>query len=52
MGRISNENASALRAGLRVVREKFRVIPVSDEDRLIIGVVGEIFCRLNTFLEQ
>ncbi len=47
---ISNrKRMSALRAGLRVVREKFQAIPVKDEDRPLIGVVGEIFCRLNTF---
>jgi len=38
-----------LKAGLRRVREAFLAIPVKDEDRPLIGVVGEIFCRLNTF---
>ena len=35
--------------GLRKVKEVFLAIPVEKEDRPLIGVVGEIFCRLNTF---
>ena len=38
-----------LKAGLHQVKEKFAAIPVKQEDRPLIGVVGEIFCRLNTF---
>ncbi len=47
---ISNkERMVDLKAGLRRVKEAFLAIPVRDEDRPLIGVVGEIFCRLNTF---
>jgi predicted nucleotide-binding protein (sugar kinase/HSP70/actin superfamily) len=48
-GLSNKERMTALRAGLRTVKEKFLAIPVKDEDRPLIGVVGEIFCRLNTF---
>lgn len=33
-------------------RDTFRAIPVRDEDRPLIGVVGEIFTRLNSFANQ
>ena len=39
----------ALRTCLFRAREKFRGFPLRREDRLRIGIVGEIFCRLNTF---
>ncbi len=38
-----------LKAALARVKEAFLDIPTRDEDRPLIGVVGEIFCRLNTF---
>ena len=38
-----------LKAGLLRVKRFFRDIPVKKEDRPLIGIVGEIFCRLNTF---
>jgi predicted nucleotide-binding protein (sugar kinase/HSP70/actin superfamily) len=38
-----------LKAVLRRVKDKFAAIPVRQEDRPLVGVVGEIFCRLNTF---
>jgi predicted nucleotide-binding protein (sugar kinase/HSP70/actin superfamily) len=41
---------AALRKGLIRSRDAFRAIPASyTRDRPLIGVVGEIFCRLNTF---
>jgi predicted nucleotide-binding protein (sugar kinase/HSP70/actin superfamily) len=43
------ERMAELKAGLRRVKEAFLSIPVKKEDRPLIGVVGEIFCRLNTF---
>jgi predicted nucleotide-binding protein (sugar kinase/HSP70/actin superfamily) len=47
---ISNkERMVDLKAGLRRVKDAFLAIPLKDEDRPLIGVVGEIFCRLNTF---
>jgi predicted nucleotide-binding protein (sugar kinase/HSP70/actin superfamily) len=33
-------------------RDRFRAIPVRKESRPLIGVVGEIFCRLNRFSNQ
>ncbi|NLV71101.1 MAG: hypothetical protein GXY46_00645 [Actinobacteria bacterium] len=45
----NKKRLAALQAGLRTVKEKFLAIPVENEDRPLIGVVGEIFCRLNTF---
>jgi predicted nucleotide-binding protein (sugar kinase/HSP70/actin superfamily) len=39
-----------LRACLQRIRKRFRGLPLrADQDRPLIGVVGEIFCRLNTF---
>lgn len=38
-----------IKAGLKRAKASFLSIPVKDEDRPLIGVVGEIFCRLNTF---
>jgi predicted nucleotide-binding protein (sugar kinase/HSP70/actin superfamily) len=47
---ISNKERMAdLKAGLVRVKKVFLAIPVKKEDRPLIGVVGEIFCRLNTF---
>jgi predicted nucleotide-binding protein (sugar kinase/HSP70/actin superfamily) len=47
---ISNkERMVDLKAGLARVKTAFLAIPVKQEDRPLIGVVGEIFCRLNTF---
>ncbi|MFH0916315.1 MAG: hypothetical protein V1912_07705 [bacterium] len=47
---VSNrERMVDLQAGLRRVKEAFLAVSVKDEDRPLIGVVGEIFCRLNTF---
>jgi len=38
-----------IKAALAICKDKFQAIPVEEEDRPLIGVVGEIFCRLNTF---
>jgi len=43
------ERLADVKAGLRRVKKAFLDIPVRQEDRPLIGVVGEIFCRLNTF---
>jgi predicted nucleotide-binding protein (sugar kinase/HSP70/actin superfamily) len=48
-GLSNKERMAALKTGLRKVKKAFLTIPVKDEDRPLIGVVGEIFCRLNTF---
>lgn len=37
---------------LTEARERFRRIPRRDQARPLIGVVGEIFCRLNAFSNQ
>ncbi len=38
-----------VKKGLIGVRERFRSLPRCEEERPLIGVVGEIFCRLNRF---
>ncbi len=44
---------AALRAALVRCRQRFRAVDVTaDRDLPLIGVVGEIFCRLNTFSNQ
>lgn len=43
------ERMADIKAGLQRVKKAFLDIPVRKEDRPLIGVVGEIFCRLNTF---
>ncbi len=48
-GLSNRERMKQLRAGLKKVKQAFLAIPVRQEDRPLIGVVGEIFCRLNTF---
>lgn len=45
----NKERMAQLKTGLRTVKQAFLAIPVRQEDRPLIGVVGEIFCRLNTF---
>ena len=34
------------------MRERFHAIPAHEKGRLFIGLVGEIFCRLNTFSNE
>jgi predicted nucleotide-binding protein (sugar kinase/HSP70/actin superfamily) len=48
-GLSNKERIKQMKAGLREVKKAFLDIPVRQEDRPLIGVVGEIFCRLNTF---
>lgn len=43
------ERMAKIKSGLQQVKEAFLSIPQKKEDRPVIGVVGEIFCRLNTF---
>lgn len=46
----NQEQMKALQQCLLGIRERFRALQVkSDAERPLIGVVGEIFCRLNTF---
>jgi len=43
----------ALAGSMVRARERFREVPVDwDRDVMVIGVVGEIFCRLSTFSNQ
>jgi predicted nucleotide-binding protein (sugar kinase/HSP70/actin superfamily) len=46
------ERLADLKSGLERVKRAFQAIPVRDEERPLIGVVGEIFCRLNTFSNE
>jgi len=41
-----------LREAMRESASRFASVPLSREERLLIGVVGEIFCRLNTFSNE
>ena len=46
----SGERLTALAEAMGRARDVFRDVPARyTRDRLLIGVVGEIFCRLNTF---
>ncbi|NLF29379.1 MAG: hypothetical protein GX591_00670 [Planctomycetes bacterium] len=46
----SRERMAALVAALTAARDRFRNVPAHyTTDRVLIGVVGEIFCRLNSF---
>jgi predicted nucleotide-binding protein (sugar kinase/HSP70/actin superfamily) len=40
---------AALGLSLLRARTRFRGVPLRDEERPLIGLVGEIFCRLNNF---
>ena len=44
------EQMNALTRGLAVCRQEFESVPADySEPKLLIGIVGEIFCRLNDF---
>lgn len=44
------ERLAALAAGTKRMRDRFRAVPAEyEKGRPLIGLVGEIFCRLNTF---
>lgn len=34
------------------IRRRFQAIPIKDEQRPLVGVVGEIFCRLSSFSNE
>lgn len=46
------EKLKALVQVMTKSRDRFRAVPVRRESRPLIGVVGEIFCRLNRFSNQ
>jgi predicted nucleotide-binding protein (sugar kinase/HSP70/actin superfamily) len=48
-GVTQKERLTEAKAGLARVKKAFAAIAKRQEDRPLIGVVGEIFCRLNTF---
>lgn len=50
--RSAKETLALLRAAVEKAAERFTAIPRRGEDRLLIGVVGEIFCRMNTFSNE
>jgi len=51
-GRSAGRLLADLRVVMRGAAERFRAIPRSSEERLLIGVVGEIFCRMSTFSNE
>ena len=52
-GRSSGQRTAGLIEALTAARELFHNVPAKyTKDRPLIGVVGEIFCRLNTFSKQ
>jgi predicted nucleotide-binding protein (sugar kinase/HSP70/actin superfamily) len=51
-GRSSRVILAELRVALAQAAERFAAIPRRSEERLLIGVVGEIYCRLNTFSNE
>jgi predicted nucleotide-binding protein (sugar kinase/HSP70/actin superfamily) len=47
------EKFNLLRRTMEQIRDEFRAIPTEyDPERPLIGVVGEIFCRMNTFSNE
>lgn len=44
-----NDQMDHVLEALKHARERFRKVPVREEDRPLIGIVGEIFCRLNGY---
>ena len=49
----SNEKMRALTELVTRVRDRFRAVPARyEKQRPLIGLVGEIFCRLNTFSNE
>ncbi len=49
-GLATKERLAALTAAVTRMRDRFRAVPARYvKDRPLIGLVGEIFCRLNTF---
>jgi predicted nucleotide-binding protein (sugar kinase/HSP70/actin superfamily) len=52
-GLSTNERVARLTQDVVRTRDRFRVIPARyEKGRPLIGVVGEIFCRLNTFSNE
>lgn len=51
-GRTEAEMLRHLREAVRISAREFLAIPRVHSDRLRIGIVGEIFCRMNTFSNE
>ena len=51
-GRTPRQTIAGLRQLTESAAARYRAIPRLDEERLLIGIVGEIFCRLNTFSNE
>jgi predicted nucleotide-binding protein (sugar kinase/HSP70/actin superfamily) len=51
-GTSARKKLRMLAASLEKSRERFRSIPLTEKELPVIGVVGEIFCRLNEFSNQ
>ncbi len=52
-GLSSNERVDRLTQAVKRVRDRFRAVPAHyEKGRPFIGVVGEIYCRLNTFSNE
>lgn len=51
-GEGSRRKLGRLAAAMHAAAARFEEIPRRDEERLLIGVVGEIFCRMNTFSNE
>jgi predicted nucleotide-binding protein (sugar kinase/HSP70/actin superfamily) len=53
MGHGPNEKLAALREAVVRMRDRFRGVPARyEKGRPLIGLVGEIYCRLNTFSNE
>ncbi|MGD8396179.1 MAG: hypothetical protein PVF43_11970 [Candidatus Eiseniibacteriota bacterium] len=48
----TRRHLARLRSLMESTAARFESIPRRDEERLLIGIVGEIFCRLNTFSNE
>lgn len=48
-GESYKEKFKLIKEGLLKIKEDFNSIPLNDEERPLVGIVGEIFCRLNSF---
>ncbi len=51
-GRSASETLAELRAVMDRAAARFAAIPRAAGERLLIGVVGEIFCRMSTFSNE
>ncbi|MDM7914803.1 MAG: hypothetical protein QUU85_05975, partial [Candidatus Eisenbacteria bacterium] len=51
-GATAGETLAKLRSAMDEAAAAFESVPRRSEDRLRIGVVGEIFCRMNTFSNE